>query len=364
MNGELVAVSPLAAYLGSFLTMEPPAWALVGAAVVLFWFVFLLPSLAAINYLDRKLGADIQMRIGPNRVSAYGFAQIVADTVKALFKEDSGTASGEPVFFKWGVTAAILCVFLAATNIPIAESWAVANQDSGVVFVIAALALRDLCVFWAAYSAESAWSVLSAFRAISVIASSTVPVALGFVPPVLISGALSFDSIVRAQGGAPWRWNLFHDPGSFLAFGALFWGLFVWQGRAPFDACRGSGELAGGYAAEQSGLRRGLTRFLDYISLYLASALVVTTYLGGWQTPFSLESFGRAANIVQYMIFAIKALALVFLSIWIRWSMPRLRVDQIMSLSWRFLVPLALLGSGIAGIWLVAFNGKGIGDFL
>lgn len=364
MNSDLMTLSPMAAYVGSFTDMVLPAWVLITAATIVHWFALLLPPLALLGYLDRKMGSDIQMRIGPNRVGPFGMGQPVADVIKLFFKQDSGPDAQEPWLFRWGVVAAIVCVFLAIGDIPLAEAWALSNLDAGAVFVIAVLTFSSLCIFWAAYSAQSSWSVLSGFRALSMISAYVVPLAVTTVPPVLIAGSPNLDAIVRAQGGFPWKWIAFNNPGATVACAAMFIALLVWQGRAPFDHQRARGEIAGGFVAEFGGVRKGLVTFLEYASLFLACAFIVAVYLGGWQTPFNLESFGRAANIVQWFVYMVKVFTLAFLSIWIRWSLPSLRADQIVNLSWRILVPMGLAGGIFTAVWLVIFNGKGFGDFL
>lgn len=363
MSAELGSVSPFAMYLGTFAD-GAPVWALILLSIAVHWFVLLMPPLFFISFLDRKLAADIQMRIGPNRVTKYGLLQTVADIIKAVFKEDIRPSAQEGALFRWGAVGAIVCVFTALGGIPMAESWALSNLDSGLVFVLVTLLLSNLCLFWAAYSVESEWSVLSSFRILSMVTAYIVPMAVAAIPPILIAGSPNFDGIVRAQGGLPWKWILFHDPGAAWSGAALFISLLVWQGRTPFDHHRAVGEIDGGYAGEYSGLRSGLLSFLQYAALFLASALVVTCYLGGWQTPFNLESFGRAADLVQWLFFTFKTFFLVFISIWIRWSLPRMRIDQIVKLSWRVLVPMGLLGSVFVAIWIVLFHGKGLGDFL
>ncbi|MBI3543990.1 MAG: NADH-quinone oxidoreductase subunit H [Deltaproteobacteria bacterium] len=364
MSSELGAISPLAAYVGSFIDVSLPAWALMVAATAIYWFVLLLPPVAAMTYLDRKVGADIQMRIGPNRVSAYGVFQAVSDAIKLFFKEDSGPDAQEGWLFRWGIVAAIVCVFTAIGNIPMGENLALSNLDSGVIVVLTSLCFSNLCIFWAAYSAKSQWSVLSSFRVIAMVTAYIVPIAIAIVPPILIAGSPNLEAIVRAQGGMPWKWILFHNPGTLFSFVALFLALQIWQARAPFDHYRAQGEIAGGFTAEFSGMRRGLITLLEYLSLMLACMFIVTTYLGGWQFIVNLESFGRAANVVEFLWFLFKIFGLVFVSIWIRWSLPGLRADQIVSLSWKILVPIGLFGSTLTAIWLVVFKGRGIGDFL
>lgn len=364
MNAELSAISPMAAYVGSFLDGTLPAWALILAATALHWFLLLIVPMVGIGYLDRKLGADVQMRIGPNRVSAYGVFQFAADAIKLFFKEDSGPELQEGWLFRWGIVASIVCVFLAIGSIPMAENWALSNLDSGVIMVVSSLCFSNLCIFWAAYSAKSQWSVLSSFRVLAMVTAYIVPVAVALIPPILIAGSPNFENIVRAQGGWPWQWMMFHNPATLLSAGSMFLGLQIWQARAPFDHYRARAEIAGGLAAEYSGLRKGLLSFLEYASLFLACAFIVTVYMGGWQTPFNLESFGRAANLVEWLMLLVKIFALVFISIWIRWSLPSLRVDQIVNLSWRVLVPIGLFSSAVTAIWMVVFKGKGVGDFL
>lgn len=364
MNSDLSSVSPLAAYVGSFLESSFPAWGLISLGIVLHWFFLVLPPVIVIGYLDRKLGADIQMRIGPNRVSAFGVFQFFADTIKLIFKQESQIAAQEGWLFRWGIVVAIICVFSAIGNIPMATNWAISNLDSGLIYIIFALVFSHLCLFWSAYSIENQWSAVSSFRVLAMISAYIVPVAVALVPPVVIAGSHNIDRIVRAQGGMPWRWLIFHNPGSMLSGVVLFVAMLIWQGRVPFDHYRAESEVNGGFTAGYSGFRRGLLIFLEYGTVFLSCAVVVTTYLGGWQTPFDLESFGRAANLVEWLFFSVKTFALAFLSVWIRWSLPRLRIDQIVKLAWHVLVPLGLFASIVVAVWIVVFNGKGFGDFL
>ncbi len=364
MNAELSTISPMAAYVGSFMETAMPAWGLILVATTIHWFCLVVAPVMLMAYLDRKLGADIQMRIGPNRVSSYGVFQSAADTIKLFFKEDSGPEAQESWLFRWGTVAAIVCVFLALGTIPMAEAWALSNPDSGIVMVLAALCFSNLCVFWAAYSARSQWSVLSSFRVLAMVTAYVVPIAIALVPPVLIAGSPNLENIVRAQGGMPWKWAMFHNPATLLSWATMFLGLQIWQGRAPFDHSHAPGEIAGGYTAEYSGLRSGLLTFLEYASLLLGCAFIVTVYMGGWQTGINLESTGRAANIFELIFFWLKISGLVFVSIWIRWSLPGLRIDQIVNLSWRILVPIGLFASAVTAVWLVVARARGGGDIL
>ncbi|MEW6057430.1 MAG: complex I subunit 1 family protein [Bdellovibrionota bacterium] len=364
MNADLNAISPLAAYLGSFFSATIPGWVLVSLAVFVHGFLLTLPPIVAIGFMDRKFGADIQMRIGPNRVPLYGFFQVIADAIKLLFKENLEPVLQERFLFRWGIPAAIVVMFAAVGSIPMSQSWAISNLESGLVAVLTALGVSNLCIFWAAYSAESQWSVLSSFRIIGTLVTYIIPVAVALVPPVLVAGSPNFDQIVRVQGGMPWNWIVLHNPGTLLSFLCLFFGLSIWQGRTPFDHHDSLVEVAGGVSSEFSGLRHGFVSILKTLSMFLSCALIVTTYLGGWRTPLNLESFGRAANLVEWLFFITKVFFLVFLSIWIRWSLPRMRIDQMIKLSWRCLVPVGLFSIFFVAVWMVIFNGRGLGDFL
>lgn len=364
MNTGLETISPLAAYLGSFIAAEVPSWLLVFLAVTLHWGLLLVPSVAVLGFLDRKMGADVQMRIGPNRVPMSGFFQSLADTVKLFFKEDKRGGIEHGWLFSWGIIVSITSLFSALGLLPVAESWSLSNVDSGAVLVLFAMVFSHLCLFWTAYSAPSRWSTVSAFRILPVIASYIVPLAIALIPVVLVAGSANFDQIARAQGGLPWKWILFHNPGSLLSGITMFVALLIWQSRNPFDHYLARGEIDAGFVACYSGLRKGLIYFLEYVSLLLALGFMVATYMGGWQTPFNLATFGRASNLVHWLVFSAKALFLGILCIWIRWSLPRLRSDQIITLSWRILVPMGLVGAMVTSLWLVLFNGRGFGDFI
>ena len=357
-------ISPFAAFLASFSDTAWPAWVLLIIAAAVYWSLLVVPQIALLSYMDRKLGADVQMRIGPNRVGPYGIIQPVADFLKLFFQEELSPKTQERALFRWGPLAAVVCVVWAVGSIPMADHWVLSSPESGLILVVCALTLSHLCLFWAGYSVESAWSALSSFRMLASAALYLVPIAMSLIPPVLISGSVNLFEIMASQGGYPWRWNAFHDPGAALSCLVLFASLQFWQGRLPMDFARADGEIAGGSLVEYSGLRKGIVSSLQHLGLFLSCALLVTVYFGGGAVPFDLESLGRAANLVQWTFFTIKVFATAWVLIWIRWSLPRMRIDQAIRLSWKILLPAGIAGALLSAFWAVVTGGRGLGDFL
>lgn len=361
---DLIPLSPFADFIATYFDDGANPWLALILAVIVHSIFFLCFVSAILAYMDRKIGADIQMRIGINRTGPFGVAQGLADGIKFIFKEDLVPNHVRGLFFHWGPTLAIVATFVAFGTIPLSESWFLSNMSWGVVFVVAMLGMVQLILFLAGYSSGSPWAIIGSFRLIALMTAFIAPVSISVLPVILITGSGSLVDIAKVQGGAPWNWLVFSYPTTIPAFVVIYAGLLIWGGRAPFDLAYGGKEIAGGLLTEYSGLRKGYLQSLQHFQVLLSSSLVVALFLGGWNVPLNMESIGRAANIVQYLVFMAKVFLLVLIGIWIRWSLPRLRVDQVLNFSWKVLVPIALLSSVGTAFWLVLTSGRGIGDFL
>ena len=371
MNDEINLISPFAGYLATFVqgmddgifhSILSSSRVLIFLSILIFWFILYLPQISLIEFFDRKLGADIQMRIGPNRVGRFGLFQFLADFLKSLFKEDVFSEYKEEALFKWGIVLSNTFIFLAMIVIPMSENWVLSSLDAGCVWIVFCLGMSQLSMFWASYSVVSEWSMLSAFRVFAMLAAYIAPITFSILVPMMLCGSSSMSAIVKGQTGMPWGWVAFQNPGALMGFVALFIAMLAWVGRNPFDHSKAEEEISGGYSYEYSGIRKNLILFNEYSSLFLSSAFIVSLYLGGWQTPFNLESFGRAANIVQWLFFSFKISILVFFSIWIRWSLPRLRIDQVILITWKILMPTSLVGVLINIAWMVFVRSRLIGE--
>ncbi len=259
-----------------------------------------------------------------------------------------------------GPILALFLVFAALGAIPFSDRWQISGLDSGVFFVFIAIVCARLMLFWTTYSVRSQWSPVAAIRMLAMMSQYLLPLLLAIIPPIVIAGGMDFTQILSSQGGWPWNWNIFHDPGAFLGGITIFGALHLWQNRAPFDYAYADTEIGGGLPAESSGVVKGLVSLVDVMSFYLACSLVTALYFGGGKTPFSLEYFGRGASLVQFFFFALKTVALALFSIWLRWSIPRLRIDQITAYSWNILVPFGLASITLCMIWSALTHAKSI----
>lgn len=358
----IMDASPFVRFIGTFLAEE--------SALPLFWAVFLHLTVFiggfayVVSYLDRKLAADTQMRIGPNRVGPLGLLQALADCTKYFTKQDMVPRGANGALFRWGPVFAIAAVTAALGPIPMAQEWAMSDLEWGLLYSLLMIAITQFFVFLAGYASASPWSVVGAFRLIVSLASFLVPVALSMASAMLVAGGASFSAVVSGQGGGPWNWMIFNYPPTILSMAVMWAALFVWQSRGPFDNPYGGTEIASGYGAEYSGLRYAFLRALQLLQLLLSSYLIATVFLGGWHFPLPLDSLGRAANLVQYLFFSSKVLVLILIGTWVRWSLPRMRVDQVVYVCWKVLTPAALLGLALTAVWLVVFRGNGVGSLL
>ncbi len=361
---DLKNISPLAMYLSSFFAVPLPVAAALILAILFYWFCLVLPPVLAMQLFERKLGAHIQMRIGPNRVSQLGLLQPFADILKSLFKTNALPLTQERFLYFFGPFLTLLCVFLALLNVPFTSHWIVTNLDSGLVFIVIMMLASHLISFWSGYGIKSQWSVLSVFRMFYLVITYIVPLAFSILPVVLISGSINLVTIVEQQGGLPWQWLAFHNPGAMLSCIVLFLSLYIWQNRSPFNLAFVQHEIMQGVVAEYSGLQKTIFSFIEYATFYLSCAFFIVVYLGGGQTPFGLQSFGKAAPLIEWLYFLLKLFIIVFFSIWLRWSLPRVSINQLIYLSWRVLTPLGLLGTILCLLWLAMTRGMGISDFL
>jgi NADH-quinone oxidoreductase subunit H len=356
-------MSPLASYLASFLGENEFSIATLFLALVVHFCLMVFPLLFILGFLDRKIKADIQMRIGPNRSGLLGFWQGVADFFKRFFQEQVFSPLKESWPHKIGVIFSLGALAVATTCVPFASLWVVSDTQISLLIIFLALISVKVFLFWASYVVASPWSQLSSFRIFNTFGAYILPLSIGLLPVVLAAGSLNVFDIVKSQGGMPWNWNLFHDPGAFLGGFALFSSLLIWQSRLPFDYESAASELQQGYRAEYSGTRGFYLELIDHLSFFIVCSLLVSLYLGGWQTPFNLASFGRAASLVEWFFFVTKFFFLSFLSIWLRWSLPRATIEQIFVFSWDYIVPIGLFGVFVSLGW-TGFVGKSFAQLI
>jgi len=307
------------------------------------------PLLFAITtVLERKGLGRIQNRYGPNRVGPFGFLQPMADGIKSLTKEDIVPRSADQLVHFLAPVVIVIAAFLAYAVVPIGRNMVIADLNAGVLFFFAIGSMVELGVFMAGWSSKSKYSLLGAMRAIAQMISYEMPLVLASVVIIMASGSLSTVRIVEIQAtysyGLP-HWFVF-TPWGFAGFALFMIAATAESNRSPFDLPEGESEIIAGYYIEYSGFKFALFFLGEYLGMFATSGLAITLFLGGWSAPFSFLTW-----IPSYAWFFAKLLALIVVFIWIRGTLPRLRMDQLMSFAWKFMLPMTLLNILDAGVW-------------
>jgi len=303
---------------------------------------------ALVTVLERKILGRIQNRYGPNRVGPCGFLQFAADGIKALTKEDFVPHAADKVVHFLAPIALVIPVFLAFAVLPIGRNMIAIDLDAGVLFFFAVGAATELAVFMAGWSSRNKYSLLGAMRAIAQMISYELPLILSTIAVVMIAGSLSTVDIVdRQEGYLGWLPNWFvFTPWGLAGFILFMVSAVAEANRSPFDIPEGESEIVAGYFLEYSGFKFALFFLAEYLGMFAASGLAITLFLGGWHAPLPWLQW-----VPSWAWFFTKLMAIIFFLIWVRGTLPRLRVDQLMGFAWKFMLPLALLNVAVAGLW-------------
>lgn len=326
------------------------------------------------TYAERKISADLQARIGPNRVGPFGLLQFLADGVKMILKEDIITTNADKFVFNLAPVLCLVGVFATLAVVPYSSGFILADLNVGIFYLVGMASLVGVGVFLGGYASNSKWSLLGGMRGASQIISYEIPATITIISIVILAGGLSMKTLINGQGGAPHEWFMFHNPFAFIGFFVYFISALAETNRAPFDLPEAESELVSGYHTEYSGMKFGLFALAEYIEVFVVCGVAVALFLGGYKVPFDLgsgvmlsEKLGLdsmlAQNIGQLLelgSFFTKTLALYYVVIWVRWTLPRLRVDQLMTLCWKYLTPIAIFNLLGCAVWMYAFNGKSI----
>ena len=321
----------------------PPALqaALMGAGVL----SALVLILAYVTLLERKFAARMQSRIGPYRVGPHGLLQPIADAIKLMMKEDVvPTAADRPVYNLAPIVFLLPCMLIFAT-IPFAPGLGVADLNIGILFFLAVSSMEIVGLFMAGWGSNNKYALLSAMRAVNQIIAYDLPFVFSALVPVLLAGSLRLSDIATAQSGL---WFVFYPVIGQLAFIAFIVSTVAAENRAPFDILEAESELVAGFRVEYSGMKFALIQLGEYAHILGSSFLGALLFLGAWSGP-GPEWLGP-------IWFLIKAMVMFLLVTWVRWSFVRIRVDQILALSWKALLPLSLLLL-VATAAVVVWNG-------
>jgi NADH-quinone oxidoreductase subunit H len=331
--------------------LQPIVSAILSVVPVLVVFPLLF---AITTVLERKGLGRMQNRYGPNRVGPYGFWQPIADGIKSLTKEDIVPRSADQMVHFFAPLLLVLAAFLGYAVLPIGRNMVMTNLDAGVLFFFAVGSMVELAVFMAGWSSRSKYSLLGAMRAIAQMISYEVPLVLAAIVVVMAAGSLSTVSIVNMQAtytGIWPHWFVF-TPWGFCGFILFMIAAAAESNRSPFDLPEGESEIIAGYYIEYSGFKFALFFLGEYLGMFATSGLAITLFLGGWAAPFSFLTW-----VPSWIWFFLKLLTLIAVFIWVRGTFPRLRMDQLMGLAWKFMLPMTLLNLFVAGVWHLMAGG-------
>lgn len=328
------------------------------AAALAMLLIFVAPFAGITSYVERRVAARMMSRVGPNRVGPQGILQWIADGLKVLLKEDIIPRAVDQPLFRLAPYLVLVGMFAAFVTIPFSSKIIVADLNVGIFYVIAVTGIVTVGIIMSGWASNNKWSLLGAMRSAAQIVSYEIPLALGIMVVVMLASTLSLQGIIGSQGAYPWQWNLFANPFTAITFFIVFISSLAEGNRTPFDLPEAESELVSGYNTEYSGMRFALFFLEEWANLYLIAAIATTLYFGGWQLPVGVETWAAAispvvVNLLQLATFVIKALAIVFVIIWIRWTLPRVRVDQLMSLCWKYFVPIAFVCLIGNAVWMV-----------
>jgi NADH-quinone oxidoreductase subunit H len=331
--------------------VRTPAPVVVSCVVV---FALLALAVLFLVWLERKISAHIQDRLGPMYVGGWhGWAQTLADALKLLLKEDIVPAAADRTLFRMAPFIVFLGAFAAFVVLPFGASSFVADLNIGILYIVALGSLSVIGIIMAGWASNNKYSLYGGMRAAAQIISYEIPSAMAIMTVIIPVGSLSMVDIVDAQKGGIQNWFLFRNPFSFLAFFVYFIASLAEVNRTPFDIPEAESELVAGYHTEYSGMRFAFFFLAEYANMILVAGVATTLFLGGW-TQVVPGSFIPSQLIPGPIVFFLKALLLIFVQMWLRWSLPRLRVDQLMYLSWKVLLPISfvlVLGVG----WLAVY---------
>ncbi|MBI4285423.1 MAG: NADH-quinone oxidoreductase subunit NuoH [Chloroflexi bacterium] len=302
--------------------------------------VFVLTLVMGFIWVERRGIARFQARVGPNRVGPFGLLQPVADAIKVLLKEDIIPASGDKVVHWLAPVVAFVPVLLIFAVVPFWDGALLADLNIGILYVVAVSSLTTIGIFMAGWGSNNKYSLLGAMRAIAQVVSYEIPLVLSLVAVVLLAGSLSLNDIVRAQN-IPF---ILLQP---LGFFIFFLAACAEINRTPFDLLEAESEIVAGFHTEYSGMKFALFYLVEYAEAVAISAIIATLFLSGWRGPL----------LPPFLWFLLKVFAVFFLIFWVRSTIPRLRVDQVMAFAWKFLLPLAFLNLLITGVQVIVWQG-------
>jgi NADH-quinone oxidoreductase subunit H len=329
----------------------------------------LMGGVAVMTWIERRVSGVIQFRLGPNRVGPFGLFQPVADGVKFLLKEDIIPREAFRPIFILAPAMSLIPALVGFAVIPIGPTIAIGDRlvplvivdiDGGILLALAAASLGVYGIVAAGWASNSKYSLMGGLRASAQMVSYELGLALSLIGVILVTGSLRPTEIVAMQGGWFWNWNIFPYTGGWQFLGGLLFLIagFAETNRLPFDMPEAESELVAGYHTEYSAMKFSMFFMAEYINMITSAAILVTCFLGGYHVGLPLEDWGITGWplwILQIGAFLAKVGFFMFLFVWVRWTLPRFRYDQLMNIGWKVLFPVALVNLMVTAV-LVAFD--------
>lgn len=361
--GEALGIGPA---VGNWILI---ALSLLTVCGLVFAFVSVFAMLAV--WAERKVSAHMQCRLGPMEVGPHGLLQTMADGIKLLVKEDVIPRLADRPIFAIAPVLVFTGVFMRFVPIPFGRNVVASDLDLGLFFIAAVGAVEVLGVIMAGWSSNNKWSLFGTMRTATQMVSYEIPIGLAFVSVIACAGSFSLIEIVQAQEGWIWDWFIFRNPFLLVLSLIYFIASLAECKRSPFDLPEAESELVSGFHTEYSGIRFAFFFMAEYAAMYLVSAVAAVIFLGGWWTGIPLlDGIGMDADssslamavgfLMKAVAIVAKALWLVFVQMWIRWTVPRVRLDQMMHVCWKVLLPASLLCLVGSTLWELVTGGGGL----
>lgn len=323
----------------------------MGIIVVTVILIFAPVTMMFLTWLERKIVGRIQNRLGPNRVGPWGLLQPIADMIKMFTKEDIIPSGADRWVHTLAPIVLVIPVVLAFAVIPFGPSMAPVDLNIGILYIVALGSLATIGIFMAGFGSNNKFALIGGMRAVAQIISYEIPQVLSIVTVLLLAGSLSLVKIVDAQGAwSGMRWFLFAIPVGPIAFAIYVISAIAETNRTPFDLPEAESEIVAGHHTEYSGMKFGLFYLAEYLSLFVVCSIGSTLFLGGWQGPF----------LPPWIWFLLKTYLLIFVAMWIRGTLPRFRIDQMMGFAWKVLVPISLVNIVLTGVGLPYLKSLGL----
>lgn len=327
-------------------------------------FIFILPYALFAVLAERKVSAHMQDRLGPMRIGWHGWNQTIADIIKLIQKEDIVASDTDKPLFNFAPILVFAGSYAAFAAIPFSSYYIGSEVDLGIFYIIAVTGLVVAGILMAGWASNNKYSLLGSMRSVAQIVSYEIPTMLVVLSLVMVSDTMSLHKLSEMQTGYFWNWYIFGGPGftltKFLLIPSMLIGFLIIYistlaevNRVPFDIPEAESELVAGYHTEYSGMKFAMFFLAEYANMYAVSAIVAALFFGGYQSPIgylgNLLGVEWLIPLEQFFWFAAKGLFFVFVQMWLRWTLPRLRVDQLMAVSWKYLIPIAFVNLIIIG---------------